>query len=113
MGGWDVIKQSHVSATDSYCYGQFINETYDVAIRETGSVAGVPTKSMQLNCKRLTRPESPLRMGPSQFVAYGLREMSYFAIPLVQLSDGVDNLELQTEEERDEFLGYCIIKISI
>ncbi|KAF2223493.1 armadillo-type protein [Elsinoe ampelina] len=106
-GGWDSIKRGPVSAVDSYNFGILISEVFTGAFSgadQVGQTKGVPAQ-MQGSYKRLLNPSPKVRLTVGHFLEQGIRSGSYFDTPLIQLSDGIDNLGLKSETEREEFLG--------
>lgn len=105
-GGWDSIKNGPVSAVDSYNYGIMISEVFTGGFSGTdqvGKTKDVPP-SMQNHYKRLVNASPKLRLSIAHYLEQGIRTGSFFDTPLIQLSDGIENLGLKSEGERDEFL---------
>jgi len=44
------------------------------------------------------------RVSVGNFLEQGRRSGGFFNTPLIKLTDGVDNLGMKSEEEREEFL---------
>jgi SCY1-like protein 1 len=61
---------------------------------------------MQSSYKRLVNPNPKARVSIGHFLEQGQRSGSFFDSPLIKLTDGVDNLGVKTEEERNAFLEY-------
>jgi len=59
---------------------------------------------MQAGYKRLVNANAKARLSVAHFLEQGQRSGSFFDSPLIKLTDGVDNLGVKTETERDEFL---------
>jgi SCY1-like protein 1 len=60
--------------------------------------------SMQASYRRLVNRNPKARISVGNFLDLGLRSGSFFDTPLIKLTDGVDNLGVKSEEERDAFL---------
>ncbi|KAG8632017.1 hypothetical protein KVT40_001157 [Elsinoe batatas] len=106
-GGWDSIKRGPVPAVDSYTFGILISEVFTGSFSgadQVGQTKGIPAQ-MQGSYKRLLNPSPKVRLTVGHFLEQGIRSGSYFDTPLIQLSDGIDNLGLKSETEREEFLG--------
>jgi SCY1-like protein 1 len=68
-----------------------------------GSTKNIPP-SMQSSYKRLTNVNPKARLSIAHFLEQGQRSGSFFDTPLIKLTDGVDNLGVKSETERDAFL---------
>ena len=107
-GGWDSIKRNPLSAIDAYNYGTLITEVCTGAFTGTeqvGQTKGIP-HSMQASYKRLVHANPKTRLSVAHFLEQGRRPGSFFDSPLIQLTDGIDNLGLKSETEREAFLKY-------
>ncbi|KAI4763877.1 ARM repeat-containing protein [Aureobasidium sp. EXF-3400] len=105
-GGWDSIKKSPVSAVDSYDFAILIIEVFNgsfSASDQAGQTKGIPV-SMHASYKRLAHANPKTRLSIAHFLEQGRKSGSFFDTPLIQLTDGIDNLGLKTETEREEFL---------
>ncbi|KAF2153052.1 protein kinase [Myriangium duriaei CBS 260.36] len=105
-GGWDSIKRGPISAVDSYDYGILISEVFTGGFSgsdQVGKTKDIP-HAMHNHYKRLVNPNPKLRLSIAHFLEQGARPGSFFDTPLIQLSDGIENLGLKTEGEREEFL---------
>jgi len=60
---------------------------------------------MQPSYKRLINANPKVRLSTAQFLEQGLRSGGFFETPLIQLADGIENLGIKSEDERDELLG--------
>ncbi|KEQ73422.1 ARM repeat-containing protein [Aureobasidium namibiae CBS 147.97] len=105
-GGWDSIKKSPVSAVDSYDFAILVIEVFNgsfSASDQVGQTKGIPV-SMHASYKRLAHANPKTRLSIAHFLEQGRKSGSFFDTPLIQLTDGIDNLGLKTETEREEFL---------
>ncbi|KAK4966523.1 Nuclear aminoacylation-dependent tRNA export pathway component [Elasticomyces elasticus] len=105
-GGWDSIKSNPVSAVDSYNYGVLITEVFNGGLSswdQVGQTKGIPP-SMHTSYKRLLNANPKARLSITHFLEQGVRKGGFFETPLIQLSEGIDNLGLKTETEREDFL---------
>lgn len=60
---------------------------------------------MVASYRRLFHASPKARLSVAHFLEQGLRTGSFFDTPLIQLSDGIDNIGLKTETEREQLLG--------
>ncbi len=104
--GWDAIKRSPHSAPDSFNFGALIFEVYNgdyTGPDQAGQTKGIPP-GVQSSYKRLVNANPKARISVSHFLEQGQRRGAFFDSPLIKLTDGVDNLGVKSEEEREEFL---------
>jgi len=97
-----------VSAVDSYDFAILIIEVFNgsfSASDQVGQTKGIPV-SMHASYKRLAHANPKTRLSIAHFLEQGRKSGSFFDTPLIQLTDGIDNLGLKTETEREEFLRY-------
>lgn len=71
---------------------------------QAGQTKNIPP-SMQQSYKRLTNANPKVRLTTAQFLEQGQRNGGFFETPLIQLTEGIDNLGLKSNEEREEFLS--------
>jgi SCY1-like protein 1 len=62
---------------------------------------------MQPSYKRLISANPKVRNSVAQFLEQGIRAGGFFNTPLILLTDGIENLGLKNEEEREEVLS-CV-----
>jgi len=112
-GGWESIKRGPISAADAYDFGILITEVFNGGFSGSDQITqtkGIPT-DMSTHYKRLVSANPKTRLSVAHFMDQGKRSGSFFDTPLIQLSDGVDNLGLKTETEREEFFKYVFISV--
>jgi SCY1-like protein 1 len=105
-GGWDSIKKGPVSAVDSYAFAILIIEVFNgsfSASDQVGQTKGIPV-NMHASYKRLAHANPKTRLSVAHFLEQGRKSGSFFDTPLIQLTDGIENLGLKTETEREEFI---------
>lgn len=105
-GGWESIKRGPVSAADAYGLAILIIEVFNgsfPASDAVGQTKGIPN-SMHTSYKRLAQANPKTRLSVGHFLEQGQRSGSFFDTPLIQLSEGIDNLGLKSETEREAFL---------
>jgi len=61
---------------------------------------------MQQSYRRLVNANPKARLSVAHFLDQGRRPGSFFDSPLIQLTEGIENLGLKTETEREVFLQY-------
>ncbi|KAI1129119.1 armadillo-type protein [Nemania abortiva] len=104
--GWDAIKKSPHSAVDSYNFGTTIFEVFNgdfTGASQAGQTKGIPP-TMHAGYKRLVNPNPKARITVKTFLEQGRRSGGFFDSPLIKLTDGIDNLDVKSEEERAAFL---------
>ncbi|KAK0636319.1 armadillo-type protein [Bombardia bombarda] len=104
--GWDAIRRSPHSAVDSYDFGILIFEVFNGSFMggdQVGQTKNIPP-SMQSSYKRLTNANPKARLSVGHFLEQGKRSGSFFDSALIKLTDGVENLGVKSETEREAFL---------
>ncbi|KAI0206173.1 armadillo-type protein [Astrocystis sublimbata] len=104
--GWDAIKKSPHSAVDSYNFGATIYEAFNgdfTGPSEAGQTKGIPP-TMHAGYKRLVNANPKARITVGVFLEQGRRSGGFFDSPLIKLTEGIDNLDVKSEEERAEIL---------
>ncbi|QIW97369.1 hypothetical protein AMS68_002887 [Peltaster fructicola] len=105
--GWDTIRSSPAHAVDSYGYGILVAEVFAGNLVGSDAISnskGIPSK-MQTSYKRLVHAVPKMRLSVGHFLEQGARPGAYFDSPLINLTDGIENLGLKSDNERDEFLS--------
>ena len=108
--GWEVLRRNPLPAADSYSFGILIYEVFHPAFTGTDQLThakSVPP-SMQQSYKRLISSNPKVRISVAQFLEHGQRNGGFFETPLIHLTDGIENLGLKDEAEREEFLRYAV-----
>lgn len=104
--GWDAIKKNPHSAVDSFDLGALIFEVFNGEYHgpdQAGQTKNIPP-TMHSSYKRLCNANPKARTSVSNFLDQGNRAGSFFDSPLIKLTQGIDNLDVKTPEEREEFL---------
>lgn len=105
--GWEVIKRHPLTAVDAYDYGILVFEAFNGAFVGSDQLSqpkGVPP-TMQQSYKRLINANPKARISVATFLEQGQRIGGFFETPLINITDGIENLGLKTDEEREEFLN--------
>lgn len=105
--GWETIKKNPLPAIDAFGYGALMYEVFNGGFSSADQLAqpkNIPP-SMQANYKRLISANPKSRISVAQFIEHGQRNGGFFETPLIHLTEGVDNLGLKNEAEREEFLA--------
>lgn len=92
---------------DAYLFGILVYDVFNGGFTSTDQLSqpkNVPV-SIQPSYKRLVSANPKVRLSTAQFLEQGLRSGGFFETPLIQLSDGIENLGIKSEAERDELLG--------
>lgn len=104
--GWDTIKKNPLTAVDAYNFGTLIFEVFNgdfVGADQAGQTKNIPP-TMHSSYRRLVNSNPKARVSVGNFLEQGRRSGGFFNTPLIKLTDGVDNLGMKSEEEREEFL---------
>ncbi|KAK5663068.1 hypothetical protein OQA88_6484 [Cercophora sp. LCS_1] len=104
--GWDAVKRNPHTAVDSFDFGALIFEVFNGVFNgsdQAGQTKNIPP-SMHSSYKRLTNANPKARLSVGHFLEQGQRNGSFFDSPLIKLTDGVENLGVKTETEREAFL---------
>ena len=104
--GWDSVRRNPTHAVDAYNYGILVSEVFSGGFSgsdQIGSTQNVPL-NMHISYKRLTHAAPKMRLSVAHFLEQGIRSGGYFDNPLIQLTEGVENLGLKNDSEKDAFL---------
>ncbi|KAI1394287.1 ARM repeat-containing protein [Hypoxylon trugodes] len=104
--GWDAIKKSPHSSVDSYNFGTTIFEVFNgdfMGADQAGQTKGIPP-SMHASYKRLVNANPKARITVGAFLDQGRRSGGFLDTPLIKLTEGIDNLGVKSETEKEEFL---------
>ncbi|AEO56983.1 hypothetical protein MYCTH_78319 [Thermothelomyces thermophilus ATCC 42464] len=104
--GWDALKRSPHSSVDAYQFGALIFEVFNGTFNggdQAGQTKNIPP-SMHASYKRLTNANPKARLSVAHLLEQGRRSGSFFDSPLIKLTDGIENLGVKSEEEREAFL---------
>ena len=104
--GWDAIKKNPLIAVDAYNFGTLIFEVFNGDFSgpdQAGQTKNIPP-TMHSSYRRLVNSNPKARVSVGAFLEQGRRSGGFFNTPLIKLTDGVDNLGMKSEEEREEFL---------
>lgn len=106
--GWDAVRSNPIHAVDSHGYGVLVTEVFNGGFSgsdQVGNTKNVPL-TMQTSYKRLTHAVPKMRLSIGHFLDQGSRSGGFFDTALIQLTDGIENLGLKSESERESFLKY-------
>lgn len=104
--GWDSVRRGPTHAMDAYSYGILVSEVFSGGFsgsEQIGSTQNVPLQ-MHTSYKRLTHAAPKMRLSVAHFLEQGSRSGGYFDTPLIQLTEGIENLGLKSDSEKDTFL---------
>lgn len=107
-GGWDTIKKNPLSAVDAFGLGCLVFEAFNgdfTGTDQAGQTKNVPP-TMHASYKRLVNANPKARLSAAHFVDQGQRTGAFFDSPLIKLTEGIDNLGVKSESERDAFFEY-------
>ena len=105
--GWETIKHNPIHATDAYGFGILAFEVFNgcfISSDQIGLTKKLPP-SMHQSYKRLLNANAKVRLSVPHFRDQGRRSGGFFETPLIKLSEGIENLGLKSDGEREEFLG--------
>jgi SCY1-like protein 1 len=108
--GWDTIKRHPITAVDAYGFGALIYEVFNGSFTTGEQVIlakNIPP-SMQQSYKRLTNANPKARLSVGHFLEQGSRNGGFFDTPLIHVTQGVENLGMKNEQEREEFLRFVL-----
>lgn len=107
--GWDAIKRSSHSAVDAFNFGILLFEAFNngdyTGTDQAGQTKNIPP-AMQTGYKRLVNAIPKARITVGNFLEMGQRSGAFFDSPLIKLTDGIENLGVKSETERELFLEY-------
>lgn len=104
--GWETIRSGPIHAVDSYGFGILIAEVFSGSLSGLDGInnfKGIP-QNMQTSYRRLIHAVPKMRLSVGHFLEQGCRHGAFFDTPLIKLTDGVENLGLKGETEREAFL---------
>ena len=104
--GWDSVRRNPMHAVDAYDYGILVFEVFNGGFSgadQIGSTKNIPLQ-IHNSYKRLTTATPKTRLSVAHFFEQGTRSGGFFDTALIQLTEGIENLGLKTDAERDEFL---------
>ncbi|OTB00856.1 hypothetical protein M426DRAFT_323971 [Hypoxylon sp. CI-4A] len=104
--GWETIKKSPHSAIDAYNFGTTIFEVFNgdfMGGDQAGQTKNIPP-TMHAGYKRLVNANPKARITVGAFLEQGRRSGGFFDSSLIKLTEGIDNLGVKSESEREEFL---------
>ncbi|KAF8250647.1 ARM repeat-containing protein [Wilcoxina mikolae CBS 423.85] len=105
-GGWEGLKSQPIHVTDSWGFGVLVYEAFN------GSFGGAdqlsqPKKippTMAAAYKRLIAANPKSRLSVAHFLEQGRRSKGFFDIPLIHISEFVENMGVKDQAERETFL---------
>ena len=104
--GWDSVRKNPTHAVDAYSYGILITEVFNGGFSgsdQIGTTKNIPLQ-MHNSYKRLTHAVPKIRLSVAHFLEQSSRSGGAFDTPLIQLTDGIENLGLKSDAEKDAFL---------
>lgn len=104
--GWTAIKRHPLAAADAFGLGTVIFETFNGGFMGTDQMAqsrSIPADMVQ-SYKRLISNNPKARLTAASFLEQGKKVGGFFQTPLIHITEGIDNLGLKNETEREEFL---------
>ncbi|KAL2202765.1 kinase-like protein [Sarocladium strictum] len=107
QGGWEVIKKNPHAATDAFGFGTVVFEVFNgdyTGPDQAGVTKNIPP-TMQSSYRRLCNANPKARISVGNFLDQGSRSGAFFDSPLIKMTEGIDNLGVKSEAERDQFLS--------
>lgn len=104
--GWDTIKKGPHTAVDSFNMGTLIFEVFN-GFYSGGDQAGQTTNippSMHSSYKRLVNANPKARISVANFLEMGRRNGAFFDVPIIKITDDIENLGVKSPEEREVVL---------
>jgi SCY1-like protein 1 len=111
--GWDSVRRNPLHAVDAYDYGILVLEVFNGGFSgadQIGSTKNIPLQ-MHNSYKRLTIATPKTRLSVAHFFEQGTRNGGFFDTALIQLTEGIENLGLKTDAEREEFLRSVLFTV--
>lgn len=105
-GGWEVIKKNPHTAVDAFNLGVLVFEVFNgdySGADQAGQTKNIPP-TMHSSYKRLCNANPKARTSVGNFLDQGNRAGSFFDSALIKLTEGIDNLDIKSAEEKEEFL---------
>ncbi|KAH8699687.1 armadillo-type protein [Ilyonectria robusta] len=105
-GGWEVIKKNPHTAVDAFNLGVLVFEVFNgdySGADRAGQTKNIPP-TMHSSYKRLCNANPKARTSVGNFLDQGNRAGSFFDSALIKLTEGIDNLDIKSAEEKEEFL---------
>ncbi|KAA8900633.1 armadillo-type protein [Sphaerosporella brunnea] len=105
-GGWEGLKSLPIHVTDSWGFALLMYEAFNGTLTSTDQLTQ-PKKvppAMQAAYKRLITANPKMRLSVAHFLAQGRRTGGFFDIPLIRISEFVENMGIRDQSEREEFL---------
>ncbi|KAK9447537.1 armadillo-type protein [Limtongia smithiae] len=113
-GGWDILKKQPHHLLDSYLFGALIFEVFNGRFATSDQLQSSMRKNIPAELfgpfKKLVQPVPRQRASVKQFVDVGRDERKetpgsgFFKTDMIDLTEGLENLSLQSEYERDIFV---------
>ena len=112
--GWEALKRNPLPAADAYSFGILIYEVFNITFTGTDQLTQAKSipPTMQQSYKRLISVNPKVRISVAQFLEQGQRTGGFFETPLIHLTEGIENLGLKDEAEREEFLRYVVFDLA-
>lgn len=105
--GWSEVAKFPIHAVDAFMYGILIYEAFNGSFGGPDQLTmpkNIPV-GMQPGYKRLISANPKVRISVAQFLEQGIRDGGFFHTPLILLTDGIENLGVKNEQEREEVLS--------
>lgn len=101
-----MIKKNPHTAVDAFNLGALIFEVFNgdfTGADQAGQTKSIPP-TMHSSYKRLCNANPKARTNVGNFLDQGNRAGAFFDSPLIKLTEGIDNLDIKSAEEKEEFL---------
>ena len=104
--GWGSLRQQSVMAMDAFQFAMLIDDVFSgckTTRQESGKPGNVPASMLKAR-NQLSNSNPEARLSVGRFLEQGRRNGGFFDTRLIKLTEGVEKLGLQTENERHMFL---------
>lgn len=101
-----MIKKNPHTAVDAFNLGVLVFEVFNgdySGADQAGQTKNIPP-TMHSSYKRLCNANPKARTSVGNFLDQGNRAGSFFDSALIKLTEGIDNLDIKSAEEKEEFL---------
>jgi SCY1-like protein 1 len=106
--GWSEVAKFPIHAVDAFMYGILVFEAFNGTFGGPDQLTmpkNIPV-GMQQGYKRLISANPKVRISVAQFLELGMKDGGFFNTPLILLTDGIENLGVKDEPEREQILSW-------
>ncbi|KAI9654739.1 MAG: hypothetical protein M1829_000875 [Trizodia sp. TS-e1964] len=104
--GWEAVKRFPLPSVDAYEFSALIYHVFNGSFSskdKIGQTTNIPS-SMHQSYRRLANSLPKSRLSVANFLEQGCKNGGFFQTNLINLTEGIENLGIKSEEQRGEFL---------